>query len=165
MDCGRAAPQRRGCHRSHQGNHRRRTLFKLSYPAAEIALICSNFEESFRFYHDLLGMDVTMEMQVPDDLARQVGLAPSGFRQVRLRAGDTILKLAALPEPPPTPSAEFRAGVRWITFLVEDIEATVAEMKGRGVKFLSEPVPAPDAVGVVCAPDPDGVLIELVQRR
>jgi catechol 2,3-dioxygenase-like lactoylglutathione lyase family enzyme len=157
-------PAESGGSAAHYANPRRRNMFKLSHPVAEIALTCSNFEESFRFYHDLLGMDVTIELQVPDDMARQVGLAPTGFRQVRLRAGDTIIKLNEMPAPPPTPSAEFRAGVRWITFLVDDIAAAVAELNGRGVKFLSDPVPAPDAVGVVCAPDPDGTLIELVQR-
>jgi hypothetical protein len=30
---------------------------------------------------------------------------------------------------------------------------------------LSDPIAAPDAAGVVCAVDPDGALIELVQKK
>ena len=65
--------------------------------------------------------------------------------------------------PPPKPADEFAAGVRWLTFFVDDIQQTVKDLKENGVKFLSEPISAPDAAGVVCAPDPDGILIELVQ--
>jgi catechol 2,3-dioxygenase-like lactoylglutathione lyase family enzyme len=38
------------------------------------------------------------------------------------------------------------------------------DLKAKGVPFLTDPITAPDAAGVVCAVDPDGILIELVQR-
>ena len=96
-------------------------------------------------------------------LAQDVGLAPTGFRQVRLRAGNTLIKLMDIESPLPTPTDEFSAGVRWLTFIVADIQKTVENLKQNGVEFLSEPISAPDAAGVVCAKDPDGILIELVQ--
>ena len=40
----------------------------------------------------------------------------------------------------------------------------IAELNEKGVAFVSELIGAPDAGGVVCARDPDGILIELVQR-
>jgi predicted enzyme related to lactoylglutathione lyase len=54
--------------------------------------------------------------------------------------------------------------VRWLTFFVEDVGKAYEELKAKGVPFLTAPITAPDAAGVVCAVDPDGVLIELVQR-
>ena len=138
-------------------------MFKLAHSVVDIAVICSNFDESFRFYHDLLGMEVALSVQIPDDFARKARLAPAGFRQVRLRAGDTLIKLAEVASPPPRRSSDFAAGVRWLTFIVEDLPGTVAELRQRGVEFLSEPCAAPDAAGVVCAVDPDGLLFELVQ--
>ena len=104
-----------------------------------------------------------LDLEIPDDLARDVGLAPTGFRQVRLKAGNTLIKLMDIESPPPTPTDEFSAGVRWLTFFVDDIQQTVEDLKQNGVEFLSEPISAPDAPGVVCTPDPDGILIELVQ--
>ncbi|MCZ6675792.1 MAG: VOC family protein [Candidatus Poribacteria bacterium] len=50
-----------------------------------------------------------------------------------------------------------------MTFFVADVEETVATLKQKGVEFVSDPVTAPDAAGVVCARDPDGILIEFVQ--
>ena len=65
---------------------------------------------------------------------------------------------------PPVPvSGQFKPGVRWLTFFVEDVQQTVSDLEQRGVTFLSPPVSAPDAAGVVCAQDPDGILIEFVQ--
>ena len=138
-------------------------MLNLSYPTVDIAITCSNFAASLDFYHNKLGFEIVLDLEIPDDLARDVGLAPTGFRQVRLKAGNTLIKLMDIESPPPTPTDAFSAGVRWLTFFVEDIQQTVKDLRQNGVEFLSEPISAPDAPGVVCAPDPDGILIELVQ--
>ena len=138
-------------------------MLNLSHPTVDIAITCSNFAASLDFYHSKLGFEIVLDLEIPDDLARDVGLAPTGFRQVRLKAGNTLIKLMDIESPPPTPTGEFSAGVRWLTFFVEDIQQTVKDLRQNGVEFLSEPISAPDAPGVVCAPDPDGILIELVQ--
>ena len=138
-------------------------MLNLSHSTVDIAITCSNFEESLDFYHNKLGFEIVLDLEIPAALARDIGLAPTGFRQVRLKAGNTLIKLMDIKEPPPTPSDEFSAGVRWLTFFVADIQKTVENLKQNGVVFLSEPISAPDAAGVVCAKDPDGILIELVQ--
>ena len=138
-------------------------MLNLSHPTVDIAITCSNFAASLDFYHNKLGFEIVLDLEIPDDLARDVGLAPTGFRQVRLKAGNTLIKLMDIESPPPAPADEFSAGVRWLTFFVEDIQQTVKDLKQNGVEFLSEPISAPDAPGVVCALDPDGILIELVQ--
>jgi len=139
-------------------------MLKLSHPIVDISIVCSNFEESLRFYHEQLGLEIAYEVHISDEIAKAVGLAPRGFRQVRLRAGETLIKLMDNPSPPPRRSNEFVAGVRWITFFVEDVQKTFNDLKAKNVKFLSEPVSAPDSPGVVCALAPDGVLVEFVQR-
>ncbi len=138
-------------------------MLNLSHPTVDIAITCSNFEESLDFYHNKLGFEIVMDLEIPVALARDVGLAPTGFRQVRLKAGNTLIKLMDIKDPPPKPTDEFSAGVRWLTFFVADMQKTVEDLKQNGVEFLSEPISAPDAAGVVCAKDPDGILIELVQ--
>ena len=138
-------------------------MLNLSHPTVDIAITCSNFEASLDFYHNKLGFEIVLDLEIPGNLARDVGLAPTGFRQVRLQAGNTLIKLMDIESPPPKPADTFSAGVRWLTFFVEDIQQTVKDLKQNGVEFLSDPISAPDAPGVVCAPDPDGILIELVQ--
>ena len=138
-------------------------MLNLSHPIIDIAITCSNFDASLDFYHNKLGLEIVMDLEIPSDLATDVGLAPTGFRQVRLKAGNTLIKLMDIQNPPPTPSDEFSAGVRWLTFIVEDIQNIIDSLEQKGVEFLSEPISAPDAVGVACTKDPDGILIELVQ--
>ncbi len=138
-------------------------MLNLLHPTVDIAITCSNFAESLDFYHKQLGFELVLELEIPESLARAVGLAPTGFRQARLKAGNTLIKLMDIASPPPRPAETFAAGVRWLTFFVENIEETVERLKQNGVEFLSEPVSAPDASGVICAKDPDGILIELVQ--
>ncbi|MDE0085652.1 MAG: VOC family protein [Candidatus Poribacteria bacterium] len=138
-------------------------MLNLSHPTVDIAITCSNFEESLDFYHNKLGFEIVLDLEIPAALARDIGLAPTGFRQVRLKAGNTLIKLMDIEDPPLTPTDKFSAGVRWLTFFVADIQKTVETLKQNDVEFLSEPISAPDAAGVVCAKDPDGILIELVQ--
>ena len=129
-------------------------MLNLSHPIIDIAITCSNFEASLDFYHNKLGLEIVMDLEIPSDLATDVGLAPTGFRQVRLKAGNTLIKLMDIQNPPPTPSDEFSAGVRWLTFIVEDIQNVIDSLEEKGVKFLSEPISAPDAVGVACTKIP-----------
>ena len=138
-------------------------------PNIDIGIVCSDFEASLHFYRDVLGLDVFAEVQVPAEPAIKFGLAPRGFRHVGLKAGDTLIKLMDIESPPPGRSEEFAAGVRWLTFFVSDVKATYKELKGKGARSLSEPAAVDSAVGedpvagVVCAVDPDGLLIEFVQ--
>ena len=66
---------------------------KLSHPVVDLCIVCSNFEESLTFYRDKLGFEVVLDIDIPEDLATGIGLAPQGFRQVRLQAGETLIKL------------------------------------------------------------------------
>ena len=115
------------------------SCLNLSHPTIDIAITCSNFEASLDFYHNKLGLEIVLELEIPDDLARGVGLAPTGFRQVRLKAGNTLIKLMDIASPPPTPADEFSAGVRWLTFFVEDIQGTVKKLKTEGCRISIRP--------------------------
>ena len=134
-------------------------MLKQTHPIVDVGIVCSDFDKSLEFYHDKLGFEIVLDIDIPGDLATTVGLAPSGFRQVRLQAGSTLIKLMQIEAALPTGSDEFKAGVRWLTYFVADINETVAALKAKGVKFISEPHGT-----VVAAKDPDGLLVEIVQR-
>jgi glyoxylase I family protein len=140
-------------------------MFQFTRPIIDVGIVCSNFEESVQFYRDLLGLEVVLDIEIPRDVAVGAHLAPTGFRQLRLRAGETLIKLMEIKHPPPPRSDSFQAGVRWLTFLIKDLPSTVGRLKQRGIEFYGEPVSAPDAAHVICAKGPDGMLIELVQVK
>ena len=138
-------------------------MVKVERPTIDIGLVCSDFEASLHFYRDILGLEIAAEVLVDDEGATKFGLAPRGFRHVRMRAGGTLIKLMEIENPPAARSFDFQAGIRWLTFILDDVPTVVAELKSKGVEFMAEPVSAPDAKHVVCAKGPDGMLIELVQ--
>ena len=138
-------------------------MLKLTNSTVDIAIVCSDFDKSLHFYRHCLGLEILMELDIPDEVAIGAKLAPAGFRQVRLQVGDTLIKLMDIKSPPSSDVNQFKSGVRWLTVFVEDIYQTIIDLEQRGVTFLSEPVSAPDAAGVVCVRDPDGILIEFVQ--
>ncbi len=138
-------------------------MFRLKKTTIDIGIVCSNFEESLRFYHDLPGLEIVLRISIPEATASGACLAPTGFRQVRLRAGDTLIKLMEITSPPGERTHDFQAGVRWLTFIIDDVPSTVEKLRKKGVEFMSQPVSAPDAKHVVCAKGPDGMLIEFVQ--
>ena len=110
-----------------------------------------------------MGLEIARDLRIPDSVAQGAQLAPRGFRHVRLRTGDTLIKLMGIDSPPKRRSHQFVAGVRWLTFFVEDVQNSYEQLQAKGVRFLTAPVAAPDAAAIVCALDPDGILIELVQ--
>lgn len=138
-------------------------MFTMQHPIVDIGIVCSDFENSLRFYHELLGLEVALDILIPAGTATGACLAPREFRQVRLKAGDTLIKLMEIESPPAERTADFESGVRWLTFIIDDVPRTMSRLKAKGVEFLSEPVTAPDAKHVVCAKGPDGMLIEFVQ--
>lgn len=138
-------------------------VLRFTHPIIDIAIVCSDFEESLHFYRDMLGLEVHLDLEIPAEVAKGASLAPDGFRHVRLKAGNTLIKLMEIADPPAPRSHQFQAGVRWLTFFIEDLKSTVDRLRERGVEFFTEPVSAPDAAYIVCAKAPDGILVELVQ--
>ena len=138
-------------------------MFTLKKSVIDIAIVCSDFEKSLQFYRDQIGLEVVLDIEIPDEVAQGAALAPKGFRHVRLKAGETLIKLMEINPAPPKRSFDFQAGVRGLTFIIDDVPGTIARMKEKGVEFVGEPVSAPDAKYVACAKGPDGILVELVE--
>jgi len=40
-------------------------MFRLKKMTIDIGIVCSNFEESLRFYHDLLGLEIVLRISYP----------------------------------------------------------------------------------------------------
>ena len=128
----------------------------------DVAITCSNFEESLHFYRDVLGFEIVVDTEISGEIATRLGVAPRGFHQVRLQAGDSLIKLMDIESPPPPAPHGFASGVRWLTVYVEDIDSTIGELKKKGVEFLADPVRGQHAAAVA-AIAPDGILVEFAQ--
>ncbi len=113
-----------------------------------VALKTPNFDRLRDFYVELLGLP-------------QVG-AFRGYRIIFIEAGPTTIELIEADQP----TAGSNGAWAHFAFEVDDVDATFAELSGKGVQFHVQPKDFPDdrpAVRIAFFRDPDGNELELVQ--
>ena len=120
-----------------------------------IAIIASDYPSSRAFYCDILGFTLLQETY------REARDSWKGDLSLN---GEYLIELFSFPSAPPRPSFPEAIGLRHLAFNVDDIEASVAELKQRGVEC--EPIRIDPITGkpftFFC--DPDGLPLEICQR-
>ena len=120
-----------------------------------VAVICSDYERSKRFYAEVLGLEVVAE----------VFRAERNSYKLDLRLPDgTQIELFSFPNPPKRPSYPEACGLRHLAFEVADIDDAVADLERKGVAV--EPVRVDEFTGkrFTFFADPDGLPLELYER-
>ena len=126
-----------------------------------IGIAVDDLDAALAFYTDALGLDVEMTEDVPSQ----------GVRAHFVRVGSAALELleATSQESPIRRFLTRRgAGIHHITLRVDDIAATLARLKARGIRLVDE-TPRDGAEGALVAfvhpASAHGVLVELKQER
>ena len=119
-----------------------------------IAIICSDYERSKKFYIEILGFTIVREVYRAERASYKLDLALNG---------DYLIELFSFPDPPARVSRPEATGLRHIAFQVADIEASKRELEGKGV--TSEPIRMDEFTGkrFTFFFDPDGLPIELYE--
>lgn len=120
-----------------------------------VAVICSDYEQSRRFYVEILGLEVVGEVYRRERDSYKLDL--------RLPDG-TQIELFSFPSPPKRLSYPEACGLRHLAFEVTDVDEAVHELDGRGV--VVEPVRIDEHTGkrFTFFSDPDGLPLELYER-
>ena len=129
-------------------------------------LSVSDMKRSKKFYTEVMGMEVVMELDISDDRqARVVGHPGTKCRIAHLRLGDGVLELFEYYEPVGRNKArdmkQWDNGLVHIGFEVDDFHARLETLKQAGVEFLGEPVEFRPGVWVLYFLGPDGEVCEL----
>jgi len=112
--------------------------------AHHIALRTPDFSRAKAFYTEILGLPVAAEMPGRECVFIDIG-------------GTTIELTGAKDQEPGAPGA-----FAHLAFQVDDVDATWAELKAKGVSFFIEPRDA-GAMRIAFFRDPDGNPLELFQ--
>ncbi len=117
-----------------------------------IAIICSNYEQSKRFYTEVLGLTVIGEVYRKERDSYKLDLALNG---------QYVIELFSFPDPPPRVSRPEAAGLRHLCFAVKDVAACIQLLAVQGIE--TEPVRIDEYTGksFTFLQDPDGLPIEL----
>jgi methylmalonyl-CoA/ethylmalonyl-CoA epimerase len=124
-----------------------------------VAVIVEDLDEALSVYRDALGLVVAKRETIPEQDVKMAFL-PSGDSEIELLE----------PIHPDSGIGRYLArrgeGMHHICLEVDDIETTLAELKGRGAQLIDE-TPRRGAYGLIAFIHPKsahGVLIELLQR-
>ena len=138
-----------------------------------VAIMVSDLERAYHFYHDLLGMEKReyYEEKHIEGVSEVLGLSGVQMKIYIMSSPSNpgvTLHVTALDHPEsPTGRPEIHhVPSTHICFTVDDIEATYESLKARSVEFVSPPVHYPAQAGgwgICFVYDPDGNLLELVE--
>jgi glyoxylase I family protein len=119
-----------------------------------VAIICSDYARSKRFYCDVLGFEIIAETFRAERNSYKLDL--------RLKDGSQI-ELFSFPTPPARASHPEACGLRHLCFAVADLDAAIAELKASGVAV--EPVRVDELTNrrFTFFADPDGLPLELYE--
>lgn len=121
-----------------------------------VAIICSDYPVSKRFYTETLGFTV---------LAENYRAARQSYKcDLGLPDGSQI-ELFSFPEAPTRPTRPEAQGLRHLAFNVDDLDAAVASLEDKGVKC--EPVRVDEYTGkrFTFFADPDALPLELYESN
>ena len=119
-----------------------------------IAIICSDYERSKKFYTEILGLTIMREVYRAERQSYKLDLTLNG---------QYLIELFSFPDPPARVSRPEATGLRPIAFQVADIESAVKELANKGI--LTEPIRIDESTGkkFTFFSDPDGLPIELYE--
>jgi glyoxylase I family protein len=120
-----------------------------------IAIICSDYKRSKKFYTEVLGFEIVREVYRSERNSYKLDLALNG---------DYLIELFSFPHPPKRPSRPEACGLRHLAFAVKDIDAAAKELNELGIDV--EPIRVDEHTGkqFTFFTDPDGLPLELYQK-
>ena len=124
-----------------------------------VGMTSSNLDRTIAFYGGLLGLK--------EVLVKRTG---EGGRIAFLEIGGVMLEIVEPATSIRTPAREVpatEAGIRHITFRVDDVDAVYAKLRSAGVEFTVLPRAAANSElirKVAFCKDPDGITVEFLER-
>jgi glyoxylase I family protein len=119
-----------------------------------IAIICSDYERSKRFYTEILGFTIIREVYRAERQSYKLDLALNG---------EYVIELFSFPDPPVRVSRPEATGLRHIAFQVADMGAAKQDLEAKGI--ACEPIRMDEFTDkkFTFFSDPDGLPIELYE--
>ncbi len=119
-----------------------------------IAIICSDYERSKRFYTETLGLTIVAEHYRAERQSYKLDLALNNHY---------VIELFSFPNPPARPSRPEATGLRHLAFQVKDIEGSVKKLREQGVAAEAIRVDEYTGKRFTFFTDPDGLPLELYE--
>jgi glyoxylase I family protein len=119
-----------------------------------VAIICSNYAASKKFYIDILGLKVIRETYRRERASYKLDLSLNG---------NYIIELFSFPNPPSRPSRPEAAGLRHLAFEVDNLETIISHLENYNIEV--EPIRIDETTNkrFTFVSDPDKLPIEFYE--
>jgi lactoylglutathione lyase len=136
----------------------------------EVGIAVADMDTMRAFYEGVLGLEFVSLFEVPPAQGAAATMCDAGYRIVRLQANTGERIKLAQPNTPARPgdapsSVLGRQGPAFLTFIVEDLQATIDDLRAQGyeVRTGEDRVEVRDGVYLAFAEDPEGNFLEFVE--
>ncbi len=129
-------------------------MMKPAKGSLDLSVIVSDIKVSLNFYQNILGLEF-------------VGITPVRFGTIhRLRFGTSDFKLIEPKIVPPRGiiGLENQLGFRYVTFVIKNLTQLCSDLKNEGIEFALPETEISPGVRVAMVKDPDGNIVEFVER-
>ncbi|MEH2168462.1 MAG: VOC family protein [Nostoc sp.] len=120
-----------------------------------IAIICSDYDRSKKFYVEVLGFSIIQETFRAERNSYKLDLKV---------AENTQIELFSFPNPPERPSKPEACGLRHLAFQVDDVKETVFYLKSKGLEVENIRVDEITGKKFTFFKDPDNLPLEIYER-
>lgn len=120
-----------------------------------IAIICSNYEKSKKFYTEILGLNIIQEVYRKERDSYKLDLGLNGIY---------IIELFSFPNPPKRPSAPESTGLRHLCFEVDNVEKVINNIKTKGIDTEDIRIDEYTGKKFFFFKDPDNLPIEFYEK-
>jgi catechol 2,3-dioxygenase-like lactoylglutathione lyase family enzyme len=127
---------------------------EIAKESLDLGILVSDIDASLKFYQDLLGL-------------KFIEKNPVWFGTMyRLRFGTSDFKLIAPKTMPPKGQVGLDAqiGFRYVTFVIKNLSQICATLKEKGITFEIPEKETRPGTKIAMVRDPDGNIVEFVQR-
>lgn len=119
-----------------------------------IAIICTNYETSRKFYTEVLGLKILSEVYREERQSYKLDLMVNDLYQI---------ELFSFPNPPGRPTQPEAAGLRHLAFEVDNIKEAVQELIEKGIVVEEIRIDPITNKKFTFFQDPDGLPLELYE--
>ena len=129
-------------------------MMKPAKDSLDLGIIVSDIKASLNFYQNILGLEF-------------IGTVPLWFGTMhRLRFGTSDFKLIEPKTVPPQGAIglESQLGFRYVTFVIENLSQLCSDLKNMGIELALPETTIRPGVRIAMVKDPDGNIVEFVER-
>lgn len=136
-----------------------------------IGLVVSDIKASEKFYTEIVGMVPAGQFSLDEQWSKDAGAANNKSFSVKMfkmkdQPSATILKLAYFDKtakPIQAKGIDVNAGVNYLTFSYESLAPVITRIEVAGIEIIGDV--KRDGYWIVFIRDPDGIFVELIERK